>query len=57
MDEWLLSQWKAPNASGGRGLNFVSVYDRQGTLVATAAQEPDPHARGELTGSDYTGIT
>jgi acyl-CoA thioesterase-2 len=39
MDEWLLFSMESPNASGGRGLNFSCVYDRQGILVATVAQE------------------
>jgi acyl-CoA thioesterase-2 len=39
MDEWLLFSMESPNASGGRGLNFAYVYDRQGALVATVAQE------------------
>ena len=39
MDEWLLSSVESSNASGGRGLNFAHVYNRQGELVATVAQE------------------
>jgi acyl-CoA thioesterase-2 len=39
MDEWLLFAMESPNASGGRGLNFAYVYNRQGVLVATVAQE------------------
>lgn len=39
MDEWLLFSMESPNASGGRGLNFAYVYNRQGALVATVAQE------------------
>jgi acyl-CoA thioesterase-2 len=39
MDDWLLFSMESPNASGGRGLNFAYVYDRQGALVATVAQE------------------
>ncbi len=39
MDEWLLFAMESPNASGGRGLNFAYVYNRQGLLVATVAQE------------------
>lgn len=39
MDEWLLFATETPNASGGRGLCLMHVYDRQGTLVATVAQE------------------
>jgi acyl-CoA thioesterase-2 len=39
MDEWLLFSMESPNASGGRGLCFAHVYNQQGALVATAAQE------------------
>lgn len=39
MDEWLLFAMETPNASGGRGLTLAYVYNRQGTLVATVAQE------------------
>jgi len=39
MDEWLLISIESPNASGGRGLNLAYVYNRQGILVATVAQE------------------
>ncbi|MDB5764311.1 MAG: acyl-CoA thioesterase [Herminiimonas sp.] len=39
MDEWLLFSMESPNASGGRGLCFAHVYNRQGLLVATVTQE------------------
>ncbi|MFT5588682.1 MAG: acyl-CoA thioesterase-2 [Bradyrhizobium sp.] len=39
MDEWLLICMDSPNASGGRGLVLASVYDQQGRLVVTMAQE------------------
>jgi acyl-CoA thioesterase II len=39
MDEWLLFVMDSPNASGGRGLCFAHVYNQQGVLVATLAQE------------------
>ena len=39
MDEWLLFSMESPNASGGRGLSFAHVYNRDGVLVATLAQE------------------
>jgi acyl-CoA thioesterase-2 len=39
MDEWLLFAMDSPNASGGRGLCFAHVYNREGVLVATLAQE------------------
>jgi acyl-CoA thioesterase-2 len=39
MDEWLHFAMESPNASGGRGLCFCHVYNREGALVATVAQE------------------
>ena len=39
MDEWLRFEMESPNSSGGRGLALAHVYDRQGVLVATLAQE------------------
>ena len=39
MDQWLRFELESPNASGGRGLTFGQVYDRQGVLVASLAQE------------------
>ena len=39
LDDWLLFSMASPNASGGRGLNIAHVYDHQGGMVATVAQE------------------
>ncbi len=39
MDEWLLYDMVSPNACNSRGLNFGRIYDRQGHLVASVAQE------------------
>lgn len=39
MDEWLLFAMESPNASGGRGLSLAHVYNREGVLVASLAQE------------------
>lgn len=39
MDDWLHFAMESPNASGGRGLCFAYVYDKEGVLVATVAQE------------------
>ena len=39
MDDWLLYVLKSPSASKGRGLNFGSIYTRDGMLVASVAQE------------------
>ncbi|MEG3615053.1 acyl-CoA thioesterase [Isoptericola haloaureus] len=38
-DEWLLYVQESPGAQGGRGLGLARVYDRDGALVATIAQE------------------
>ncbi|MCC6158308.1 MAG: acyl-CoA thioesterase II [Deltaproteobacteria bacterium] len=39
MDEWLLYAMHSPTAAGARGLNFGHIYDTQGRLVASIAQE------------------
>ena len=39
VDEWLLYVQESPNAVGGRGLSLGRIYDREGTLVASVAQE------------------
>jgi acyl-CoA thioesterase-2 len=39
MDEWLYIATETPNASGGRGLSLAQVYNRDGIMVATLAQE------------------
>ena len=38
-DEWLLYVQDSPSASGARGLNRGLIYNREGVLVASAAQE------------------
>ena len=38
-DEWLLYSLDSPSAQGGRGLARGMVYDRDGRLVASTAQE------------------
>ena len=38
-DEWLLYVQDSPSASGARGLNRGLIYDADGVLVASAAQE------------------
>jgi len=38
-DEWLLYAMESPNASGGRGLALGRIFTRDGTLVASTAQE------------------
>ena len=39
VDDWLLYSCDSPSASGGRGLARGSIYDREGALVASTAQE------------------
>lgn len=38
-DDWVLHSGHSPSASGGRGLGIGHLYDRQGRLLATVAQE------------------
>ena len=38
-DEWLLYAQQSPSAQGGRGLGLGRMFTRDGTLVATVAQE------------------
>lgn len=38
-DEWMLYVTHSPRTSGGRGLNFGHIYSKDGTLVASVAQE------------------
>jgi acyl-CoA thioesterase-2 len=39
VDEWLLYAQDSPSASGARGFNRGAIYRRDGTLVASVAQE------------------
>lgn len=39
MDQWLLYAQETPAAHAGRGLSFGHYFDREGTLVASMAQE------------------
>lgn len=39
LDDWLLYSQDSPSASGGRGMTRGSIYDRNGVLVASVAQE------------------
>lgn len=48
VDEWLLYLQESPNAIGGRGLSLGRIYARDGSLMASVAQEgmlrvPLPH--------------
>jgi acyl-CoA thioesterase-2 len=38
-NDWHLFVQHSPSASGARGMNFGRIYNRDGRLVATAAQE------------------
>jgi len=38
-DDWLLYAQDSPSASGARGFNRGAIYTRDGTLVASVAQE------------------
>lgn len=38
-DEWMLYATDSPSASGARGFNRGSIYSRDGTLIASVAQE------------------
>jgi acyl-CoA thioesterase-2 len=39
VDDWLLYSCDSPSSSGGRGLARGSIYDRNGSLVASTIQE------------------
>ena len=39
VDEWLLYVQESPNAIGGRGLATGRIYNREGALLASVAQE------------------
>lgn len=39
MDDWILYTQSSPSSSGGRGLGVGRLFRRDGTLVATVAQE------------------
>ena len=39
MDEWLLYSMDAPSASSAKGINRGLIYDRNGVLIASTAQE------------------
>jgi acyl-CoA thioesterase-2 len=38
-DEWLLHVQRAPSMTGGRGMAHGEIYDREGRLIASTAQE------------------
>jgi acyl-CoA thioesterase II len=38
-DQWLLYVQESPSSQGGRGLSLGKIFDEQGSLIATIAQE------------------
>ncbi len=54
-DEWMLYDQHSPSASGGRGFAIGRVFSRDGTLIASVAQEglirPVGSLRSRLTGA------
>jgi acyl-CoA thioesterase-2 len=47
VDEWLLYALVSPSSSGSRGLAFGRIFDREGRLVASTAQEGLMRARSK----------
>ena len=46
VDEWMLYAIESPSASGARGFSRGAIFARDGSLVASVAQEgPDPRAQ------------
>jgi acyl-CoA thioesterase-2 len=39
IDDWLLYALISPTGSGARGLAFGRIFDQQGRLIASTAQE------------------
>jgi acyl-CoA thioesterase-2 len=39
VDQWLLYVQESPSAQNGRGLSLGKIFDRDGHLVASVAQE------------------
>jgi acyl-CoA thioesterase-2 len=39
VDQWMLYAHESPNTAGGRGLAYGRIFSRDGTLLASAAQE------------------
>jgi acyl-CoA thioesterase-2 len=52
LDDWLLYACDSPSTSGGRGLARGMIYDRQGRLVASTAQEGVIRLRKEKSESE-----
>lgn len=52
MDDWLLYDTDSPSASGGRGFNRGNIFNREGVLVASTAQEALIRRRAPKTSKD-----
>ncbi len=52
VDDWLLYSCDSPSSSGGRGLARGSIYDRNGRLVASTAQEGMIRVKGPAKHED-----
>ncbi|MEL7298223.1 MAG: hypothetical protein AAGJ86_11215, partial [Pseudomonadota bacterium] len=39
VDDWFLYAMDSPNASGGRGFSCGRIFNREGALMASTAQE------------------
>jgi acyl-CoA thioesterase-2 len=51
-DDWLLYAQESPTASGGRGFNRGAIYSRDGTHIASVAQEGLIRVWGEEKGKN-----
>ena len=47
VDDWLLYSTDSPSSSGGRGLAWGSIFDRNGRLVASTIQEGMMRVKGK----------
>jgi acyl-CoA thioesterase-2 len=47
IDDWLLFTFESASVAGGRGLSHGRVFDREGRLVASVAQEGVMRKRDE----------
>src|SRR5690606_41753991 len=52
VDEWLLYSFDSPTAQGGRGLARGQIFNRDGVLVASSAQEGLIRVRNGVAGGD-----
>ena len=48
LDDWLLYTQDSPSASGSRGFSRGTLYARDGTLIASVAQEGLMRLRRDL---------